>query len=250
MLITTDDAVVLRRIEYSETSQVLVFFAREHGKVRAIAKGARRSTKRRFSPGIDLLEAGRLSVSIRQPRQESLATLTEWVQGRAFLGLRDKLGRFNAGQYAADVVAKLTDDWDPHPPLYAVLYQTLETFEVADDVLAPLVTFQRSLLTQVGLLPQFDSCTGCGRGIRTTRGVYFSSFEGGLVCRDCEPARVEKRRVAASIQALRGTSACTAKDLAALFDLFNYHVAHLIGRPPATAEYFAGRAKDALESRD
>lgn len=249
MPLATDDAVVLRRVEYSETSQVLVFFTGAHGKVRAIAKGSRRSTRKRFSPGIDLLEAGRLTVSVRQVRQEALATLTEWKPGRAFLGLRERLCRFNAGQYVADIVAKLTDDWDPHPDLYTALYGALGTLEGAQTVLPALVGFQRCALEQAGLCPQFEFCIGCGRPIDHTRGVMFSSFEGGLVCRDCEPARVEKRRVAASLETLREGSGQTDADVAGLFDLFNYHISHLIGRPPAAAEYFAGRVRELIVSR-
>ena len=47
-----DQAIVLGRLDYSETSQVHVLFAREHGKVRAIAKGIKRGTKKRFAAAV------------------------------------------------------------------------------------------------------------------------------------------------------------------------------------------------------
>ncbi len=56
-----DHAVALRRYEYSETSQVIVFFTRDHGLVRAIAKGIKRSTKTRFAAAVDPCDAPRLS---------------------------------------------------------------------------------------------------------------------------------------------------------------------------------------------
>ena len=74
MPLIRDAAVVLGRIDYSESSQILVLFTREHGKVRAIAKGAKRSTKTRFAPGVDLLDIGTVIFSVRHERAEGLAT--------------------------------------------------------------------------------------------------------------------------------------------------------------------------------
>ena len=118
MAIIKDDAVILRRLDYSETSQVLAVFTRMHGKVRLIAKGIKRSTKDKFAAGLDLLDIGHLTFSARNVRQEALATLTEWVQSQAGAALRDALDRLLAAQYAAFVAAELTEDWDPHPELY------------------------------------------------------------------------------------------------------------------------------------
>src|SRR5215510_10576041 len=99
MPLLRDSAVVLGRLDYSETSQILVLFTREQGKVRAIAKGAKRSTKARFAPGIDLLDIGSVVISVRHERAEGLATLTEWKQTRSLSGLREKLERLSAAQY-------------------------------------------------------------------------------------------------------------------------------------------------------
>ena len=88
MPLEDDDAVVLQRLDYSESSQVLVFFTHRHGKVRAIAKGVKRSTKKRFAVGIELLELGHLVFSTRTARQSALAILTEWKPGRPLGGQR------------------------------------------------------------------------------------------------------------------------------------------------------------------
>ncbi|MFQ5491439.1 MAG: DNA repair protein RecO [Phycisphaerae bacterium] len=87
-----DQGIVLRRLDFSESSQVLVLLTRDHGKVRVIAKGIKRSTKTRFGTAIDLLDVGQVVLSVRAPRQEALATLTEWDQSRSLLGLRNWSG--------------------------------------------------------------------------------------------------------------------------------------------------------------
>ena len=113
-----DNAIVLRRLDYSETSQVLAFFTRRHGQRRLIAKGVKRSTKKKFSPGIDLLEQGELVFWHRPQSESGLATLTEWRQTNLFVGLRAGLDRWYAGQYAAEITASMTQENDPHPALY------------------------------------------------------------------------------------------------------------------------------------
>jgi len=236
----SDQAIVLRRLDYSESSLVLVFFTRWHGKVRAIAKGVRRSTKTRFNPGIDLLECGQVTVSVRQVRQEALAILSDWRPGRAFTGLRERMDRWHAAQYAADVLGQLTDDWDPHAELFSAMEECLGALSDCSEALPPLVGFQRTALKETGLLPRLDACVGCGRPLRQRETLYFSSFDGGLICRDCEPAQVEKRLVRVSMEGLVDAAPATGADIDGLFDVFDYHLSHVMGRAPASREYLAG----------
>src|SRR5690606_40070296 len=71
----TDNAVCIRRWDFSETSQTVSLFTREHGILRGIAKGAKRE-KGNFSGGLDILTRGEV-VAILKPGRE-LATLTAW----------------------------------------------------------------------------------------------------------------------------------------------------------------------------
>jgi DNA repair protein RecO (recombination protein O) len=245
-----DDAIVLRRLDYSETSEVLVGLTREHGKVRFIGKGLRKSTKKRFSPGIDLLERGELVLYVRQSRQDALATLREWDQVTQYWGLRDHIDRLMAAQYIADVTAGLTEDWDPHPVLFSKLDEALVSLSTADRVFSVLVGYQRAVLEEAGVFPKLDGCVVCAGRIDTTREVYFSSFEGGLLCRDCESSRMEKRRVLVSGRALASRRLTTASDVAGGFDLFHYHLSHLLGRVPAAGKHLENEAKKVQNSRD
>ncbi|MCP4250969.1 MAG: DNA repair protein RecO, partial [bacterium] len=254
-------AVVLRRVDFSETSQVLVLLTRGHGKVRAIAKGVKRSTKKRFAAGIDLLELGDVVLSARRGGQAQLATLTEWKQSTSFWSLRQRLARLYAGQYAAEVVAGLTEDWDPHPIAFDALVGLLERLCELEQPIPELVGFLGRLLDEIGSMPRFDVCIGCGRAVAGGRDIYFSSFEGGLLCRGCEGAHVEKRRVsevarallrsvadpngldspapAGEVDAVRVADPALGAEIdpawAGAFDLFNYHVSHLMGRAPLLA---------------
>jgi|CXWL01.1.fsa_nt_gi DNA repair protein RecO (recombination protein O) len=240
MPLIRDAAVVLGRLDYSESSQILVLFTREHGKVRVIAKGAKRSTKTRFAPGVDLLDIGTVVFSVRHERAEGLATLTEWKQTQSLSALRERLDRINAAQYAAETTARLTEDWDPHADLFDELIDTIKDLSESKDVLKRVVRYQLVFLDKIGSLPRFDACVSCERDAELT---HFSSFEGGLICRSCEVGRVEKWEIAPStIELLNRSDGDAApilskeRDSQSAFSVLNYHIAHLMGMEPRLAE--------------
>lgn len=231
MAVIKDDAVVLRRLDYSESSQVLAVFTRAHGKVRLIAKGIKRSTKAKFSTGLDLLDIGHLAFSARTVRQEALATLTEWTQSQAGAALRERLDRLLAAQYVAFAATELTEDWDPHPLLFDGICAGLNALSEGSAVLTTLLAFQRSLLEEIGSFPILDGCVGCHRLWDGRGAFYFSSLEGGLLCRDCEGARSEKYALdSATLSCMKGTNG-NAPTTRQAFQVLDYHLSHLMGKP-------------------
>ncbi len=239
MPLLSDQAVVLRRLDYSESSQIVVLFTREHGLVRAIAKGIKRGTKTRFAAAIDLLELGQMVWSSRPDRQGSLAILTEWKQTKGFIALRDRLERLYAAQYAAEITSELTAELDPHPVLFDALVSLLAESCTLSQPLAVLCGFQRTLLIEVGLMPQMDHCTACDRllELQSDELAYFSSHDGGLLCRNCEPAQVEKRLVHSITARAIATGEVSAETAVEAFGLLNYHISHLMHKEPKLADF-------------
>lgn len=236
MSATKDQAISLRRLDYSETSQVLVFLTREHGRQRLIAKGIKRSTKVRFATGIDLLERGEV-VFIRKPESEAgLGTLTEWLQADLHLGLRADLHRLYAGQYAAEITAAMTEDSDPHPELFDALARLLADAAAGHELLPAVVQYQHSLLASAGLFPDLGRCVTCDKPAPAGRAGYFSAQQGGLVCSACAKPAAERRLINAGVlNAIRGQSwSCGA--VREVFDLFNYTIAHAMGKLPKLAK--------------
>lgn len=227
MAVIHDSAVVLRRLDFSETSQIIAFFTRGHGQVRGIAKGIKKSTKTKFAVGIDLLDVGRISISSRGERPTGLATVTEWKQTQSLSGLREKLERLQAAQYAAEITSYLTHEWDPHSELFDALIEFLNTLAAGRGSLGSVVRFQIDLLELIGSPPRFDACVSCGRADVLT---HFSSFEGGAICRHCENRFHEKREVsAATLAVLQGKQATPTEGP---YSLLNYHISHVMGREP------------------
>lgn len=239
-----DAAVVLRRLDYSESSQVLALFTRLNGKARVIAKGIKRSTRTRFAPALDLLDIGTVVFSVRHPRQEALAILTEWSQTQPAGNLRERLDRLYAAQYAAAMTAELTEDWDPHPQLFDAIRTLFDELATAAQTLSSVVRFQRTLLAEIGSIPVFDHCVGCGNPSPPITDLCFSSFDGGLICRDCEAARSEKRGVPRDALAwLRGeaehASVGAPAGLKPAFEILDYHLTHLMGHAHPLSRMYA-----------
>lgn len=233
-----DTAIALRRLDYSETSQVLAFYTAAHGQQRLIAKGIKRGAKKRFAAGIDLLESGEIVFTRSARGGDALGILSEWRQLSLHAPLRDRLDRLYAAQYAAELTAALTIEDDPHPPIFDALNAALRALCETGEPVGAVVEFQAALLTETGLMPRLEACVSCGTVCPTNADLYFSSHEGGLMCPDCERHRVEKRLVApAAVEALATGTPVPARWRVAAFDLLDYHVTHLMGRPPKLSRF-------------
>lgn len=229
----SDQAICLRRLDYSESSQVLVLLTRQHGKQRLIAKGIKRPGKKRLAVGVDLLELGQVCFWRRTERSETLGILTEWSQRQSFLAVRADLQRLYAAQYAAEITAELTAEADPHVGLFDGLVALLEALAAGAAPLEALLGFARLLLQEVGLTPELSRCVSCGRRPGPREPLYLSAGEGGLICRDCESARLEKHRVtAAAVEAFRSPPPASHHAALQAFDLLDYYISHAMRRRP------------------
>lgn len=181
-----DRCICLRRTQYSETSQILSLFSREHGAVRVIAKGAHRRTKAgasQFDGGVDLLDTGD-AVFTHDPGRD-LATLTEWSLRDGHLGLRSTLRGMYLGLYAAELVGRLVEEHDPHPELFDRLEAALGELQTPRHE-ESFLAFELDLLRETGYLAELSACAACGAAVPDGEPCYFSPACGGIVCRRCE----------------------------------------------------------------
>lgn len=200
MPLRTDRCICLRRIEYSETSQILALFGRSLGLFRVIAKGAHRRTKAgasKFDGGVDLLDVGEAIMT--DPTVRDLATLTEWKLLDGHLELRADLRPIHLALYSAELCGLMLHENDPHPELFDLLQWVLDELST-DRCEESFVAFQLELLRQTGFLPELNGCVNCGRVIAAGR-VVFSPQQGGVVCGECPPP--EGPRIGADVRLIR-----------------------------------------------
>ncbi|MEM8913593.1 MAG: DNA repair protein RecO [Planctomycetota bacterium] len=181
----TTTAIVLRTVEFSETSLVVSLLTRDLGRVSCLAKGARR-LKGPFEGSLDLLSVCRVVV-IQKPG-DSLDLLTESKLRRRFRGGERSLHRTYAGYYVAEMLRLLIDDDDPHMELFDLTLAVLSQLDGTGPVVASLLVFDAQTLRHLGQAPTTRQCAGCGGAIDADRSPRrFSIDGGGVVCSACRP---------------------------------------------------------------
>ena len=115
MPLVSDQAICIRHWDWSETSQTVSLFSREHGLIRGVAKGAKRE-KSTFSGGIELMTRGEVVASLKNT--DTLSTLTAWNLLETFSSSRSTLHGFYGGMAMLDIVQHSMGVADPHPDFY------------------------------------------------------------------------------------------------------------------------------------
>jgi len=187
----TDTALCLRRWDFSETSQTVRLFTREHGAIRGLAKGAKRA-RGAFSGGFDILARGQI-VAIVKPGRE-LATLTEWSLEETYRVLRHCLAANRAGLYMADLVHHMVIDHDPHAALFDALVVALRRLGRPAESSRALLDLQWTLLEETGYRPEVERDARTGDALPDDSALTFSARAGGTVAGDDGPDSWRVRR--------------------------------------------------------
>jgi DNA repair protein RecO (recombination protein O) len=250
IMLTKDLAICIRAVDYSETSQVVTFFARHAGKIGMIVKGSKRA-KSAFDGPIEVLSHGKIVFA--DSGREKLATLTEFERAYAIPDLAGPGGDvfvLNCCYFAAELLSHLTHDYDPHPELFDSFLDFLENagrHGTSRRMLAALILFQLGLLREIGLQPILSACANCKTEYaqrNTQYETYFSSSANGLICRDCESSFPDKIRLnksaAACLIRLKQIPDAAEETLREIENILVRHFTELLGHPPKMARHVLG----------
>ena len=172
-----DEGIVLRTYKLGEADRIVVLLTKQRGKVRAVAKGVRK-TKSKF--GSRLEPMSHCALQIYEGRELDLVTQAESLD--TFRALRDDLDRIARGMSMLEVVDQLAQEGLPNPELFRMLLGALRTL---DESSSPVVlpAFLWKVLALEGFRPEVDECAQCGTAEVAL--VAFDVEAGGLLCRDC-----------------------------------------------------------------
>ena len=175
-------AIVLRVVDFSETSCVVTLFTRSLGKITALAKGARRP-KGPFESAIDVLAI--CNVVFIHKKSESMDLLTEAKLDRRFRSAGRDLQRLYSGYYIIELLRTLTDEADPHPKVFDLMMESMSKIDGEGELAEAVFKFECGLLQELGHAPMLTRCVVCG--IQKTRidRVQFGLADGGLICKEC-----------------------------------------------------------------
>lgn len=187
-----DEAVVLRTHKLGEADRIITVLSRRHGKVRAVARGVRR-TSSKFGARLEPFT----HVDLQFATGRTLDVITEAVTLHAWSEpLCTDYPRFTMGQVMLETADRLVAvESEPALPQFQLLSGALHALaHRVEGGFTPSLVLDSYLLRAVatgGFAPSLDSCAACGES-----GPHeaFSAALGGLVCRRCRPPQTPQLR--------------------------------------------------------
>ena len=180
-------AIVLRRIEFGDYDLIVTLFSREQGKTSAIAKSAKKSTKR--FPGV-LEPFSRINVVLSQGRGKRMPVLQEAFLEDPFFHVREDIIKTTYASYWVELIYLWMAEGMPHPGLYQLIMHVLDELNHSRRPVEVLsILFQMRFLSLAGFRPNFDHCHACKTCLDQIRdaAVFSEPATGGIACPTCRP---------------------------------------------------------------
>jgi DNA repair protein RecO (recombination protein O) len=175
-----DEAVVLRTHKLGEADRIVTMLTRRYGKVRAVAKGIRR-TRSRF--GARLEPFTQVDLLNYQGRELDIVTQVEIVS--AFPELRADYERYTTGTAMLEAAERLVAEREPALRLYLLLVSGLKALDGGTH--DPALVLDAFLLRALSLSGYEPGLAGCARCDAPGHHPWFHVASGGAVCADCRP---------------------------------------------------------------
>jgi DNA repair protein RecO (recombination protein O) len=179
MTLYRDQGVVLRTWKLGEADRIVVLATAGHGKVRAVAKGVRK-TRSRLGGRLEPLT--NVSLLLYEGRELDIVSQVETIDH--FRPIREDLERMTDAMALLEVVDQVAQERQANPRLYQMLVGALR---VLAERRAPLLVpaFFWKLLSLEGAHPLLGQCARCGLPGEQVDLVAFDLTEGGALCRSC-----------------------------------------------------------------
>lgn len=176
-------AIVLHAFDYLESSRILRIVTREGGVRSALAKGARRSS-RRFGSAVDLFAQGSAQLYVKPGRD--LDNLSAFDVERARPELAQDLGRFTGASAIAELTLRFGRD-EADVALFDAVASALDALATAppEQTLAATLAGAWRIVAELGFAPTLDLCADCHAPLATDDTVMFSHRAGGALCVRC-----------------------------------------------------------------
>ncbi len=185
MPLYTSHAIVIRSIPYGESDRIITFFTKNFGKVKAIAKGARRS-KKRFQNALDLFTYVRLIFFEREGMGLARAEGCDILN--SFPNIREDLEKILYGNYFLELMNEMAVEREQHPEAFELLLHFLTLLNREAPTEDYLRIFEIRMLSLFGYRPNLRNCVICKKGmeeLKEVKHLFFSLEKGSLVCEGC-----------------------------------------------------------------
>ncbi len=174
------EGIVLGAMDYREADRLVTLFTLEHGKLKGVAAGAKRSV-RRFAGVCEPFARLRLQIVLR----EGLSRLQGADLVTVFPGIRRELVKIAHAGYACELTDQFLPEGVSNPRLFRLLVSYLERLDGASFSASDRRFFEINLLKILGYRPALGQCASCGMELTGEEHYRFSAAAGGLLCSCC-----------------------------------------------------------------
>jgi len=195
MALRESEAIVLRTYPLREADLLVTLFTRLEGKVRGVARSAKKS-KRRFGGALEPLTYVRAFYDVRE-RQE-LTRLDACEVLKSPLASEVSYARAVALGHIAELLDELLPDHESNDAIFRLTLSVLHVLS-GPEIWMPVTYFDLWLTRLVGFLPELTECVICGRNLNGSR-AYFHALADGLMCTDDK--RLASSEISAESRAL------------------------------------------------
>lgn len=185
------EAVVLASWSLGEADKIIAFLTKEYGKVRGVAKGARRQ-KSKFGAALEPMTQGEL-IYFKKERQD-LAKINSFDIINPYQALKEDLQLFAASAYLAELLNIALEEESPSPEIFDLLIHTIGFLSQGGSTPSLLRIFEIKLLKTLGYQPQLNHCLFCQQPPAAEKS-FFSWADGGLVCEHCQGRAKSLRKI-------------------------------------------------------
>lgn len=175
--------IVIGRRALGESDRLVDFYTRDYGRLRGVAKSARR-TRSRFGSALELFTLGEL-VFFDTGRSE-LVRVDHFDIVHPFVRVREHLERLGQGAWVVECLTRLTADRDPQPALFGLALRSLRALDAGARPQRVATCFALRAVDLLGHRPRIDRCVECGRAYPFP-GAALDVTAGGLLCGGCGP---------------------------------------------------------------
>lgn len=188
------EAIVLARLDYAEADRILTLYTPHRGKLRVIAKGARKPLSR-LGPHLDYFFRCRLLLA----KGRELDVVSDAATVEAHPRLRTDLDAFGHASHLAELLNRLTEDRQENEAAYDLLANSLRLLDDGVDPWPVARHYEWALLILLGYRPELYRCLSCGAEVQAGAN-HWSSRLGGILCPLCRPATAGARPVSLDAQ--------------------------------------------------
>ena len=187
--LVNSEAFVITQMDYGEADRLYTICTRSRGKVRAFARGVRKSKSRK---------AGHLQpvslINLMLAKGQSFWVITQADTVEPYEAIKNDLPKTANAFYIFELVNRFAPEDEPVLPLFNLVKETMTRINDEDDLFMVNKYFELKLLKITGYMPNLSTCIQCGEAI-LPQDQYFSAAQGGILCPRCGTPHPEVRKI-------------------------------------------------------